>query len=99
MRKQYRQRDFTVLHQLPRLFINYLDNPSLDHAGTDLPGYTVFGLVVEGIEAADRIALVPTAPEPGTALGYVPAPGRRLRPRTQLPTVWYAVQEIRFVIL
>lgn len=55
-----------------QFFINYLDNPSLDHAGTDHPGYTVFGLVVEGIEAVDRITLVPTAPEPGTTLGYMP---------------------------
>jgi len=55
-----------------QFFINYLDNPSLDHAGPDHPGYTVFGIVVEGIEIVDRITLVPTAPEPGTTLGYVP---------------------------
>lgn len=55
-----------------QFYINYLDNPVLDHGGDDHPGYTVFGIVVEGIEAVDRITLVPTAQEPGTTLGYVP---------------------------
>ena len=55
-----------------QFYINYLDNPSLDHARDDRPGYAVFEIVVEGIEVVDRITLVPTAPESGTTLGYVP---------------------------
>ncbi len=55
-----------------QFFFNYLDNPSLDHAGPDRPGYAVFGVVVEGIDVVDRITMVPTAAEPGTTLGYVP---------------------------
>ena len=55
-----------------QFYINYLDNPSLDHVGDDRPGYAVFGIVVEGIEVVDRITRVPTAPESGTTLGYVP---------------------------
>ncbi len=55
-----------------QFFINYLDNPSLDHVSADQPGYTVFGLVVEGIRVVDRITMVPTAAAPATTLGYVP---------------------------
>lgn len=42
-----------------QFYINVADNPDLD----PLPsrwGYTVFGRVVEGMEVADRISLVPT---------------------------------------
>ncbi len=47
-------------------FINLRDNPKLDHDVTDLGpiyGYTVFGRVVEGMEAADAIGAVETGPE------------------------------------
>ena len=42
-----------------QFFINLGDNPHLDADG-DRPGYTVFGRVIEGMELAERISLVPT---------------------------------------
>ena len=44
-------------------FINLADNPDLDHRDTDimaLPGYAVFGTVVEGMDVVDAIGAVPT---------------------------------------
>ncbi len=54
-----------------QFFINYLDAPRLDH-GPDSYGYTVFGIVVEGMEVVDRITMVPVQPAPGTRLTRVP---------------------------
>jgi peptidyl-prolyl cis-trans isomerase A (cyclophilin A) len=43
-----------------QFFINLVDNPYLDYPGRDNAGYTVFGKVVSGMEAVDRIAATPT---------------------------------------
>jgi len=54
-----------------QFFINYLDAPRLDHS-SDNYGYTVFGVVVEGMEVVDRITMVPVQPVQGTRLTRVP---------------------------
>lgn len=54
-----------------QFFIDYLDAPRLDHS-SDSYGYTVFGVVVEGMEVVDRITMVPVQPAPGTRLTRVP---------------------------
>ncbi|MFA5252578.1 MAG: peptidylprolyl isomerase [Phycisphaerae bacterium] len=41
-----------------QFFINHKDNPSLNYAGANNPGYAVFGKVVEGMETVDKIAAV-----------------------------------------
>jgi peptidyl-prolyl cis-trans isomerase A (cyclophilin A) len=43
-----------------QFFINLVDNPSLDYPGRDNAGYTVFGKVISGMDAVDRIAATPT---------------------------------------
>ena len=45
-----------------QFFINLVDNPSLDHRGTDPRsfGYAVFGRVTEGLDVLDRIGGVRT---------------------------------------
>ena len=45
-----------------QFFINVVDNDFLDHRGKTARGwgYTVFGRVVEGMDAVDRIAALPT---------------------------------------
>lgn len=43
-----------------QFFINHKDNPSLNYAGANNPGYAVFGKVVEGMETVDKIAAVKT---------------------------------------
>ncbi len=47
-----------------QFFINLVDNQALDKFGDLEAGYTVFGLVLEGMEAVDAIAAVPTHLEP-----------------------------------
>ncbi|GCF88048.1 MULTISPECIES: peptidylprolyl isomerase [unclassified Shewanella] len=42
-----------------QFFINVLDNPHLDASASSY-GYAVFGKVVDGIEVADQISIVPT---------------------------------------
>jgi cyclophilin family peptidyl-prolyl cis-trans isomerase len=45
-------------------FINLADNPDFDFKATDesdVPGYCVFGEVVQGMDTIDRIARLPTA--------------------------------------
>jgi peptidyl-prolyl cis-trans isomerase A (cyclophilin A) len=45
-------------------FINLADNPDFDFKATDeddVPGYCVFGEVVQGMDVIDRIAQLPTA--------------------------------------
>jgi cyclophilin family peptidyl-prolyl cis-trans isomerase len=54
-----------------QFFINYLTEPLLDHT-PERYGYTVFGVVVEGMDVVDRITLVPIQPAPGTRLTRVP---------------------------
>ncbi len=54
-----------------QFFINYLDAPLLDHS-PDNYGYTVFGVVVDGMDVVDRITMVPVQPAPGTTLKRVP---------------------------
>ena len=43
-----------------QFFINLVDNQNLDKFGELQAGYTVFGLVLEGMETVDAIAAVPT---------------------------------------
>lgn len=48
-----------------QFFINVVDNPSLDHRGTQSGrtwGYAVFGRVTEGMDVVDAIRAVQTAP-------------------------------------
>ena len=54
-----------------QFFIDYLEARGLDH-GPGGYGYTVFGVVVEGMEVVDRITMVPVKPAPGTKLTRVP---------------------------
>lgn len=46
---------------MSQFYINVADNKSLNPSSTRW-GYTVFGYVIEGMEIADKIAAVPTAP-------------------------------------
>ena len=47
-----------------QFFINVVDNPRLDKPNAaDGNGYAVFGMVVSGMDAVDRIRAVPTAPK------------------------------------
>ena len=50
-----------------QFYINVADNRSLDHTGYSPQdfGYAVFGRVLSGMDVADRIAAVPTAPAGG----------------------------------
>ena len=41
-------------------FVNLVNNTSLDYKNAASPGYAVFGSVVQGMDTADAIALVPT---------------------------------------
>ena len=63
-------------------FINLVDNPDLDFKETDesdVPGYCVFGEVVQGMDVIDRIAQLPTAnlgdfakvPSPPVTIGRI----------------------------
>lgn len=45
-----------------QFFINVVDNAFLDYKSPDQPGYTVFGHVVEGMDVADKIRVIPTGP-------------------------------------
>jgi cyclophilin family peptidyl-prolyl cis-trans isomerase len=54
-----------------QFFINFLDAPLLDFRPPNY-GYTVFGVVVEGMDVVDRITLVPARPVPGTPMTRVP---------------------------
>jgi peptidyl-prolyl cis-trans isomerase A (cyclophilin A) len=42
-----------------QFFFNVVDNPHLDYAGEDKPGYAVFAKVVEGMDVVDKIANAP----------------------------------------
>ena len=55
-----------------QFYINLVGNQSLDHFGDLEAGYTVFGLVLEGMEAVDAIAAVPTHLESPFAEPAVP---------------------------
>jgi len=44
-----------------QFFINVVDNAMLDYPGRDGYGYTVFGRVIEGMDAVDKIRSAPTA--------------------------------------
>jgi peptidyl-prolyl cis-trans isomerase A (cyclophilin A) len=49
-----------------QFFINVLDNPHLDASASSY-GYAVFGKVVEGMDVADQISIVPTKNSGGFA--------------------------------
>lgn len=51
-------------------FVNLVDNTSLDYKGSNAPGYSVFGTVVQGMNVIDAIAASPT----GTTNGYSDVP-------------------------
>ncbi|HSH41792.1 MAG TPA: peptidylprolyl isomerase, partial [Arenicellales bacterium] len=53
-----------------QFFINLVDNPHLDHQGGRQWGYAVFGKVVDGLDAVDRIGAVETTSRAG--MGDVP---------------------------
>jgi cyclophilin family peptidyl-prolyl cis-trans isomerase len=53
-----------------QFFINHADNDFLNYVDNNNPGYAVFGKVVEGMEATDKIAAVKTATQNG--MGDVP---------------------------
>jgi cyclophilin family peptidyl-prolyl cis-trans isomerase len=42
-----------------QFYFNVVDNPQLDYAGEDKPGYAVFGKVLEGMDVVDKIANAP----------------------------------------
>jgi len=44
-----------------QFFIDVVDNAQLDYPSFDGTGYTVFGKVIEGMDAVDRIRAIPTA--------------------------------------
>lgn len=43
-----------------QFYFNLADNPQLDYASPERPGYAVFGRVVQGMEVLDAIGQVPT---------------------------------------
>ena len=43
-----------------QFYFNLADNPQLDYASPERPGYAVFGRVVQGLEVLDAIGQVPT---------------------------------------
>jgi peptidyl-prolyl cis-trans isomerase A (cyclophilin A) len=49
-------------------FVNIEDNPKLDFAGPDHPGYAVFGRIVEGMDVVDKIKAVETRTNPDPEL-------------------------------
>jgi cyclophilin family peptidyl-prolyl cis-trans isomerase len=53
-----------------QFFINHADNDFLNYVDNNNPGYAVFGKVIEGMEATDKIAAVKTATQNG--MGDVP---------------------------
>jgi len=48
-----------------QFFINHADNDFLNYVDKNNPGYAVFGKVVEGMEATDKIAAVKTTTQIG----------------------------------
>jgi peptidyl-prolyl cis-trans isomerase A (cyclophilin A)/peptidyl-prolyl cis-trans isomerase B (cyclophilin B) len=48
-----------------QFFINVVNNHFLDYPGQDGHGYTVFGMVSEGLDICDKIAKVPTTRKNG----------------------------------
>ena len=44
-----------------QFFINHKNNDFLNYAGTQNPGYAVFGKVIEGMDVVDKIAAVKTS--------------------------------------
>ena len=48
-----------------QFFINHADNDFLNYINDSNPGYAVFGKVVEGMEAVDKIATVETGSQNG----------------------------------
>ncbi|MDH4239714.1 MAG: peptidylprolyl isomerase [Phycisphaerae bacterium] len=48
-----------------QFFINHADNDFLNYADNNKPGYAVFGKVIEGMEATDKIATVNTTSQMG----------------------------------
>ncbi len=48
-----------------QFFVNLVDNDFLNYVNEVNPGYAVFGKVVEGMETADKIAMVQTGSQKG----------------------------------
>jgi peptidyl-prolyl cis-trans isomerase A (cyclophilin A) len=49
-----------------QFYLNLIDNPDFDYKDADLPGYAVFGRVVEGLDVVDEIGRVPVVNVSGT---------------------------------
>lgn len=47
-----------------QFFINVVDNPFLDYSPSN-PGYAVFGKVIDGLDVAHKISMVPTTTQDG----------------------------------
>jgi len=67
-----------------QFFINTVDNPRLDYASEDSPGYAVFGKVVSGLDVVDRIRAVETGAQ-GPFRGDVPVTAVVIEKATLLP--------------
>lgn len=48
-----------------QFYFNVTDNSSLDYRDDSRPGYTVFGVVVDGMDVVDRLSMTPTHRVPG----------------------------------
>lgn len=67
-----------------QFFINTVDNPRLDYASEDSPGYAVFGKVVSGMDVVDKIRAVETGAQ-GPFRGDVPVTAVVIEKATLLP--------------
>lgn len=55
-----------------QFYINTVDNPALDYKSEADPGYAVFGSVISGMEAIDKLNGVPVRVDLGSGLTHLP---------------------------
>ena len=53
-------------------YFNLADNPGLNYVSTQLPGYAVFGRVVQGEFVLDLLSSLTTVAAPNTGLNSIP---------------------------
>ena len=53
-------------------YVNLVDNASLDYVDETKPGYAVFGRVVSGLDAVDKIGAVPVKADAASGLTHLP---------------------------
>lgn len=53
-------------------YVNLVDNASLDYVDESKPGYAVFGRVVSGLDAVDKIGAVPVKADAASGLTHLP---------------------------